>query len=1268
MSQEGNGRAAEPDHITAGVRTNASALTLLQDAIDALEEGFALFDADMRFLLCNDLYLDLACSPDVAPPQVDEPAEDIARRNFASGAFILPDNANIDQITGFTLEAVRACTREMEFWRSDGRVILTSANKTRQGGFLITVLDVTQRREAELAEREANDLLTTVIEACPANFLMSRCDDGEVLYRSPASKELFGEKPSARGHWQNPADRKEYITALKKHGRVDDMFVNGQRADGTTFPSQVSSRLIQYQGEDVIVSTTTDLTEALALKDESSRANARLRSAVEALDEGLVLYDQDKRLVLANSRYADMFGPHRDLLVPGTLMSEIIDKAVASGHISIVRGPEGGNESISRILEEQGSCKVEIKIADGTQRVITLGSLVDGGIVATVLDITDQRTTEVRARAMLSDAIEAVDFGIALVDDDERLVFANRKFRDIGDPNDELFVPGRLMRDIQSDAIEKGLFPLPPRTSPNDLLDGLDQMIRNGAKGFQVPNNRGSEIVGSIYETALQGRLLTLEDVTGQRRAERLFTDAVARLPVGVAIEGSNGQFTHCNDAFAAPFHMSPEALLSLAGEERIAVLAPQIATVRGKPVGDNAEAAFGNAIAHQRMSLAPFEVSFNDGRHYLVERAVTQDNGRVVVVTDTTALKEAEKHSLEVLNDAIQSLDESLVLFDPDLNLVMGNRRWYKMFFSHLPPPDIGENVQHMIDRLLAGNVMLAPEEMAQRSYTDQLIGLMRSYAKKVTLNLGDGTIWLASAHKTGLDGYLLSFTDITEQRRAEVEQREADMLLRKIVEACPANFLVSRVEDGKIIYCPPASRERFGNIESTLSFFLTPDDRNKYLKALLPTGSLDDYRVQFKRADGSVMQGLTAARVTDYKGEDVIVSSTRDISDQLAMQEELQRQREIAHQNEKLSALGELLAGVAHELNNPLSIVVGYAQMLEGRFEDPVLRKRVARIGQAAERSAKIVKTFLAMARQRPARIETCSLNEVVAMALDVAGYGLRSLGTSIVLELDEDLPHIAGDADQLAQVFTNLIVNAEHALTDRKQDGELVLRSYHDARTDHCVVEVRDNGAGIPGDIQTRIFEPFYTTKEVGTGTGIGLAFSHRIIDTHGGHLTVSSKAGKGTSFYVRLRATSDVSDPGEALPGSSAHTRRHKILVVDDEEGVAELIRDLLEDQGHQVTVASNAQHAITALEGQFFNAILSDFKMPGLDGEGFFQFLEENMPRYRTRIGFVTGDTMGTRVARFLKRTQRPYVEKPIAADELNELVDTLCSQPAGEAG
>lgn len=1233
---------------------DAARLELLEEAVGALEEGFALFDGDLAFQTCNARFLDLLSPSGIAPPVPGEPARDLFRRLLSGGPFTTATAGNAPALAETLLTLAGQGPQVLE--RQDGRILLVSANETRRGGTLISVRDDTERHRASSADRASADLLKTVIDACPANLLMSRFDDGKVLFRSATSETLFGGRETARSHWRDPRQREAYLEALKTDGRVDDMFVEGLRGDGSVFPSQLSARLIRYNGEDVIVSTTVDLSEAYALRAETDRANASLRGAVEALEEGFVLYDQDKRLVFANSRYADMLGPHRHLLVPGTPMREIIGSAVGSGHISFVRGPAGGLPGLFKTLDTAGSLKVEIRVADGSQREITLARLAEGGIVATVLDITEQRTAQARARDMLHGAIEAVDFGIALVDDDERLVFANAKFREIGDPNGNLLVPGRTMREIHAGAISTGLFPLPAWTPGKEVLDELDRMIRQAAKGFSVPNNQGREIVGNVYETALQGRLLTIEDVTDQLRAERLFTDAVARLPVGVAIEAADGRFTHCNDAFAAPFHLTADEILRLTDEERIEVLSPEIATVEGRPVGGRAAGLFADAVRRQRETLTPMEVSFRNGRHYLVERAITQENGRVVVVTDITALKAAESRSLQILNDAIQSLDEGLVLFDRDLNYVLGNRLYGEMFFSDIAAPDPGENINAMMDRLIDAHVMLVPEGHEKRAYMAELDRLVRDYAKKETITLGNGRVLLASAHQTELDGFLVSFIDITEQRRAEEEQREADLLLRKIVEACPANFLVSRIEDGKIIYCPPASRDRFGNIDSTLSFFLTPDDRRRYLDALLPTGSLDDYRVQFRRADGSIMEGLTAARVTDYKGENVIVSSTRDISDLLAMQEELQKQRDIAHQSEKLSALGELLAGVAHELNNPLSIIVGYAQMLEGRLDDPVLSKRVDRIAEAADRSARIVRTFLAMARQRPARMEPCSLNEIASVALEVAGYGLRANGTRLVTAFDDSLPAISGDADQLIQVVSNLIVNAEHALAPSGEDGLLTLSSRYEVDSDHCVLEVRDNGPGIQEDILARIFEPFFTTKDVGEGTGVGLAFSHRIIDTHGGVLEVTSTPGEGTCFQVRLRAVKPEAGDEPETPGPDPDLGRKRVLVVDDEAGVGELIGDLLEDLGCRATRVTDAREALDLLSRRPFDLIVSDFKMPGMDGEAFYRTLRERLPSYTDRIGFVTGDSMGRTVTRFLDDSGRPFIEKPILKEDLASLV------------
>ena len=1117
---------------TAQIDGDAGAMQeLYADAFSALEEGVALFDAELRFCFCNDRFSDLTgATPDA---RQGEAFQDIFLHIFSNGLLVPGEETGPAAYVQDFSNHVKAQGPSVEFRRKDGRTVSISSRKTARGGILLSVREITGEAQSDPAEGDHDDILKTIIEAYPANLLMSRLDSGEVLYRSKSFVELFGEQPSACGSWRQPESRKGFLEALKQNKRIDDFFVEGIRADGTAFPCQVSARLIDFRGETVIVCSSIDLTEAYALRDQSDRANERLRDAVEALRDGFVLYDRDHRLVFANGRYADMLGPHKHLLKPGTPMADIIGQAVGSGHIKIVRGPEGGVSGVLEELDKHRKSKVEIQVADGTQRLIKLAKLRDGGIVASVRDITDQRTTEARARAMLHDAIDAVDFGIALIDDDEKLVFANRKYREIADPAGGILQPGRPIRDIHADAIDSGLFPLPPWAPKQETLNELDQMLRQGAKGFPVPNNHGRDIVGSVYQTALQGRLFTLEDVTEQLRAERLFTDAVARLPVGVAIEDAEGRLTHCNEAFAAPFHLTPNELLELSSKERAHVLAQQLAAVSGQPVGRAAAKAFREAVAEQRSTLSPFEVIFQDGRHFLVERATTQDEGRVVVVTEFTALKQAEE------------------------------------------------------------------------------------------------------------------------------EQREADMLLRTIVDACPANFMVSRIEDGKIIYCPPASRERFGDIKSTLSFFLCPEDREKYLEALLPTGSLDDYRVQFRRADGSVMQGLTAARVTDYKGEDVIVSSTRDISELLAMQEELQRQRDIAHQNEKLSALGELLAGVAHELNNPLSIIVGYAQMLEGKLSDPVLSRRVERIAQAADRSAKIVKTFLAMARQRPANIEQCSLSALAETALEVVGYGLRANGTRIQTEFDNTLPAVAGDKDQLIQVFTNLIVNAEHALAPLGEKGRLTLRTYVDRRSGHCVAEINDNGPGIPKDIQARIFEPFFTTKDVGKGTGVGLAFSHRIIDTHGGTLDVRSSAQKGTSFFVRLAPSTEADTPEDAGPSQTKAPEKLRVLVVDDEADVGELLQDMLAEAGCDATFCSSVRAAMTALDKEKFDIIISDFKMPGMTGEDFYRSLQAEKPEYIGRIGIVTGDTMSRAVTKFLSESRCPYIEKPISGQDLEGLVTQL---------
>jgi two-component system NtrC family sensor kinase len=228
----------------------------------------------------------------------------------------------------------------------------------------------------------------------------------------------------------------------------------------------------------------------------------------------------------------------------------------------------------------------------------------------------------------------------------------------------------------------------------------------------------------------------------------------------------------------------------------------------------------------------------------------------------------------------------------------------------------------------------------------------------------------------------------------------------------------------------------------------------------------------------------------------------------------------REALHQREKLNALGALLSGVAHELNNPLSVVVGRSIMLEEQLCDSNIAASIVKIRAAAERCSRIVKTFLAMAHQQGSVQAPVQLCHVIKTALDIVGYRLRESEVEVSVSLEKELPEVWADSDQLIQVFTHLFFNAQQAMAHSPKPRRLTIsaQSYKEKKT--VCIEVRDNGPGIPPDIRSRIFEPFFTTKAVGEGTGVGLSVSYGIIEAHGGHFSIALPEEGGSVFEVVL----------------------------------------------------------------------------------------------------------------------------------------------------
>ncbi len=381
---------------------------------------------------------------------------------------------------------------------------------------------------------------------------------------------------------------------------------------------------------------------------------------------------------------------------------------------------------------------------------------------------------------------------------------------------------------------------------------------------------------------------------------------------------------------------------------------------------------------------------------------------------------------------------------------------------------------------------------------------------------------------------------------------------------------------------------------------------------------------------------------------------------------------------QTEKLAALGQMVSGVAHELSNPLTSIAGYAHRLLARQDFPGRTDEVRHIYEEAERAGIILRQLLLNARETLPERRMVSLNQIVERAMDLQGFSLAAEKIRVEIDLDPALPFIQGDPGHLQQVLMNLVGNARQAIEQHGQSGTIRLRTKRIGER-RVLLEVADNGPGIPQPILARIFDPFFTTKPAGVGTGLGLAIVLSVVREHDGQVHVSSPPQGGAVFQIELPAASEMAHDearGSPLPAlASIHSGMPKpassenrfgptsgarkvarVLVVEDEPTVARLIADVLEDEGMHVEVLQDGREALDRAARQSFDLVICDMKMPGLDGQHFYKSLEHSGNSLRERFLFVTGDVIAAQTREFLERNHLPHVAKPFRVEELTEKV------------
>jgi len=392
-------------------------------------------------------------------------------------------------------------------------------------------------------------------------------------------------------------------------------------------------------------------------------------------------------------------------------------------------------------------------------------------------------------------------------------------------------------------------------------------------------------------------------------------------------------------------------------------------------------------------------------------------------------------------------------------------------------------------------------------------------------------------------------------------------------------------------------------------------------------------------------------SAMATTIDGEGSVVIVLRDVTEEHLMQERLL-------QSEKMASVGQLVSGVAHELNNPLTGVTGFAQLLLNRNLDDQTRRDVETIYSEAERAAKIVQNLLSFARRRKAQKGLVNLNTLLERVLELRSYDLRVKNIDLDLDLDPHLPLTMSDPDQIQQVFFNIITNAEHAMLSAHSKGKLKIRTR--AEKGYVLLSFMDDGVGIPAENVRRVFDPFFTTKEGGQGTGLGLTISYGIVDDHSGRIRVESRPNRGATFIVELPIVEGPELPApESEPELPSAEISRRILVVDDEESILALLRDVLTADGHRVDTASNGEEALSYLAKHGYDMLITDIKMPGMGGQALYQRVKQMDSELAKNTVFITGDTVSAETRDFLQKIPNVCLAKPFKIREIRETLNQL---------
>jgi PAS domain S-box-containing protein len=570
----------------------------------------------------------------------------------------------------------------------------------------------------------------------------------------------------------------------------------------------------------------------------------------------------------------------------------------------------------------------------------------------------------------------------------------------------------------------------------------------------------------------------------------------------------------------------------------------------------------------------------------------------------------------------------------------------------------------------------MLHPDdrEVAKKRYLATLKGegLLPDYPTYRIMGKGGDTEWMeVSATRITWEGkpaVLAFMADVTKRKQVEGVLRQSEERYRTIMEDMEEGYYeadltgnitfvndsMSRIlgyENGEMIgtnYCSYVGGDESRQIYKDVNSVYRTRKPAKWFSWEFLTKSGETRFIEASVAPRLNAQG----EVIGFRGIFNDVTERKAIEQQVLM-------------TSKLASIGELASGVAHELNNPLTGVIGYAQLLiDSKNVPQEVKSDLNKVYQESQRAAKIVQNLLSFARRRKPEKRYFDANELIQKTLELRSYELKTSNIKVDVDLEPELPEIKADYYQIQQVILNIVINAEQALAETGRRGKIAVTT--SVIKDHIRISIADNGPGIPKENISRVFDPFFTTKEVGKGTGLGLSVCHGIVAAHGGNIYAESEEGKGAEFIIDLPiAVAEEPDSGDVVTAGIKDNRRYRrrasenILIIDDESGVRDVLARTFSETGYQTDSASDAKCALTKLNKNGYDLFIIDLKLPRVSGMRLYEIMKEKYPSSAEKVMFITGDAITQSTQDFLDSAGRPYLTKPFNPKMAVELVEEM---------